>query len=69
MTNPSEFAESFFVTTTVHDWVESFALGESKPMPTNCIAKELIEYGYSRFNYRLVRNGNFLKRICPTCGR
>lgn len=55
---------------TVHNFIESFQLGEVRKIPSNCTFKDLAYYAATRFNYcmRLVAN-NEIKRVCLTCGR
>lgn len=69
---------------TVHYYCGTFELGQTKPLPENCTANDLIEYALTRFGVTLVGGKVVpigkdaqgrdifrasLMRICPTCRR
>lgn len=65
---------SVITETTVHNWLQSFDLGESRFIPSNCLSEakilNMIEYAESEFEYTMVRDGIYkLKRICCHCER
>ena len=53
---------------SVHNWLASFAVGEARPIPTNCNFRELHDYARTRFGFELVLTPDMLvKRVCPFC--
>jgi len=56
-------------TMTVHNWLASFAPGESRRIPDNCTGHDLKDYAASRFGYHMSQTGNTIKRACPVCSR
>ena len=51
-------------TISVHDWLLSFSIGESRKIPANCRFADLHDYASGRFGWRFqaVGNGN-MRRV------
>ena len=59
---------------TVHNFIQSFALGDVKPLPKNKTFNDLRDYAASRFGMCLILvgdklDGPHIKRVCPSCRR
>jgi hypothetical protein len=55
---------------TVHNWINSFGLGEERKMPSNVTQNDVVSYGWSRFGWQFIKVGaDRIKRVCPKCFR
>lgn len=52
---------------TTHDWIQNWPMGETRSIPKNDTAHDIIYYAMSRFNYTIVQVGDKLNRVCPCC--
>lgn len=56
---------------SVYDWLQSFSLGETRKIPSNCDASDLISYAHRHpdIGYAMRVVGDSITRVCPHCGR
>lgn len=57
---------------TVHDWLQSFQMGETRRIPSNMDnPKEEAYYAFKRFGYSLKidKEAGTITRYCPCCKR
>lgn len=53
---------------SVHNWLLSFQIGETRKIPSNCVGNELKYYARARFGYHMRIAGDKITRFCPACG-
>jgi hypothetical protein len=54
---------------SVHNWILTFQMGETRLIPQNLTYKEILEYGLTRFEYSFAKEGDKVRRICSFCRR
>lgn len=54
---------------TVDEWITSFARGEQKGVPSNCVAADLIDTAWRKFGIKLVWDhfGSLYRPYCDHC--
>jgi hypothetical protein len=52
---------------TVNEWIESFQIGDVRPIPRNCAVSDLIYTAQHQFGVTLWQCGDNIQRVCPHC--